>query len=168
MRTLPSGVLRRNSFDLRQTLHGRPRTPLRDHVALPVENSNRVCRRDSQIDADQSGITHLDASSVVVGVDTQRALTGDAQLNGHGPKGDTAQPRLPLMCCKRFRRRWIESLPSSGASVAEPAVAIRTTRPGPTTSLRSDLNATNRTSPDEQAFPETPPHGGSMMAVSIT
>jgi hypothetical protein len=40
--------------------------------------------------------------------------------------------------------------------VAEPAVAIRTTRPGPTTSLRADLNATNRTSRDEQAFPETP------------
>ena len=41
------------------------------------------------------------------------------------------QPRLPLMCCNRARPRRACPLPSSGASVARPGVAIKSTGPGP-------------------------------------
>jgi hypothetical protein len=39
------------------------------------------------------------------------------------------QPRLPLMCCNQAQPRRAGLLPSSGASVARPGVAIRRTRP---------------------------------------
>src|SRR4051794_38617154 len=54
------------------------------------------------------------------------------------------------MCCNRARPLlWTGSLPSSGASVARPAVAIRGTR----LSLRPTFNATHRTNRDAHATP---------------
>ena len=40
-------------------------------------------------------------------------------------QGGRARQRLPLMCCKRARPHRAGPLPSSGASVARPAVAIK-------------------------------------------
>ena len=56
-----------------------------------------------------------------------------------------AQPRLPLMCCNRTRPLRIGPLPSSGASVAGPGVAISATRPGP-----RDLPQSLSTPPPDQ------------------
>jgi len=51
------------------------------------------------------------------------------QLRSRRPRsqGRHAQPRLPLMCCNRLRPRRTKPLPSSGASVAEPGMAISRT-----------------------------------------
>ena len=45
------------------------------------------------------------------------------------------------MCCNRARPRWAGPLPSSGASVARPAVAISSTRPQTTTITSPSLRA---------------------------
>ena len=62
-------------------------------------------------------------------------------------QGGRARRRLPLMCCNRARPRRAGPLPSSGASVARPAVAISRTR----LSLRPPLDATHRTNRDAHA-----------------
>jgi hypothetical protein len=62
--------------------------------------------------------------------DPTGSLAGAAHHQATVP-GGRGQPRLPLMCCNRARPRRTSPLPSSGASVAGPGVAISWTRPGP-------------------------------------
>ena len=158
-------ALQRGRLDLGQALHRRQRLALRERGALTIEHPHRVRGRDPQIDADQASVDSSSSPRLSVA----HRLAREATLTfGHGPK-DTAQPRLPLMCCKRIRPQRVDPLPSCGASVAGSGVTIRLTRPDPhrPPSVRV-LNATTRTSRDDNATPEPRTRGGSPEPVLLT
>jgi len=70
-------------------------------------------------------------------------------------QGARARQRLPFMCCNRPMPFRAGPLPSSGSSVARPAVAIKSARPGDT-GLRTFVVATYRTSRGCSCSPGTP------------
>src|SRR5918994_4474733 len=87
---------------------------------------------------------------------------------GHGPK-DTAPTAAPTHVLQPGpTSNGADPLPSCGASVAGTSTTIRLTRPDPRASLSAVLNATTRTSRDDNATPGPRPRGGSPVPVLLT